>query len=853
MKPTAWLRRQLIAAGIAPRLPWHDIVLACLFRTRPLTSLGGWRRQFVRLFPHVDVRRPGIADLVRIPLQLLWVCLVRTPPPTPARDARSPGVSSLDAVRSGLRRAAALLLPLRRRLPGCERVAAAAEQCARLGLWDKPAARRAGWAVASLLALLCVTTPFDTLAQLAFVVTLCATAMLIRRVPGPLATLFLIVLSAIASTRYLWWRVAYTLNCDAPLDAMWGALLLGAEIYTWLILMLGYLQTAWPLRRRPVPLPADARTWPTVDVFITTYNEPLEVAMPTVLAAAGIDWPRDKLKVYLLDDGRRDEFRRFAEEAGVGYLVRSSNEHAKAGNLNHALTATNGEYIAVFDCDHIPTRSFLQTTMGWFVHDHKLALLQTPHHFFSADPFERNLGLFRRMPNEGELFYGVVQDGNDLWNATFFCGSCAVLRRAPLIEIGGIAVETVTEDAHTALKLQRHGYRSAYFTLPQAAGMATESLSAHVGQRMRWAKGMAQIFRLDNPFLGKGLTWMQRICYGNAMLHFFNGGPRLVFLTAPLAFLLFHAHVIYAPAISVILYVLPHMVHANLTNSRIQSDHRHSFWADVYETVLAWYIVRPTMQALLAPHKGRFNVTPKGGLVERDYFDWSIARPYLLLTLLNLLGLAMGICRIAWGPADEIATALLNLAWTSYNILLLGGAIAVAAETRQVRRAHRVAMHLPAVLYLPDGHLLRCETDDFSDGGAVLRLPDQARPLQPQTLVQVALWRGHAEYAFPARVVGQGGRKLRLRWELESNEQRMQLVQCTFARADAWVSWAHGRRADRPLRGLRNVLVTGAAGYRRAVVHALQHDTPLAPRLIRAWHWSASLLPRHPLPIRGRT
>ncbi|MDI8507060.1 glycosyltransferase, partial [Salmonella enterica subsp. enterica serovar Lubbock] len=155
--------------------------------------------------------------------------------------------------------------------------------------------------------------------------------------------------------------------------------------------------------------------------------------------------------------------------------------------------------------DHVPTRSFLQMTMGWFLKEKQLAMMQTPHHFFSPDPFERNLGRFRKTPNEGTLFYGLVQDGNDMWDATFFCGSCAVIRRKPLDEIGGIAVETVTEDAHTSLRLHRRGYTSAYMRIPQAAGLATESLSAHIGQRIRWARGMVQIFRLDNPLFGKGL------------------------------------------------------------------------------------------------------------------------------------------------------------------------------------------------------------------------------------------------------------------------------------------------------------------------------------------------------------
>jgi GT2 family glycosyltransferase len=113
-----------------------------------------------------------------------------------------------------------------------------------------------------------------------------------------------------------------------------------------------------------------------------------------------------------------------------------------------------------------------------------------------------------------------VQDGNDFWNATFFCGSCAVLRREALDEIGGIAVETVTEDAHTSLRMQSNGWNTAYINIPQAAGLATERLSAHVGQRIRWARGMIQILRTDNPLFAPKLNFAQRLCYFNAMAHF---------------------------------------------------------------------------------------------------------------------------------------------------------------------------------------------------------------------------------------------------------------------------------------------------------------------------------------------
>jgi cellulose synthase (UDP-forming) len=197
-------------------------------------------------------------------------------------------------------------------------------------------------------------------------------------------------------------------------------------------MILGYMQASLPLRRKPLPLPPDEALWPHVDVLIPTYNEPLALVRYTALAAINIDYPPEKLHVYILDDGTREDFRLFAAEAGVGYITRTEHNHAKAGNINHALGDMNAPFVAIFDCDHVPTRSFLQLTLGWFLAEDRLGMLQTPHHFYSPDPFERNLLRYKTIPNEGELFYGILQDGNDLWNATFFCGSCAVLRRKAL-------------------------------------------------------------------------------------------------------------------------------------------------------------------------------------------------------------------------------------------------------------------------------------------------------------------------------------------------------------------------------------------------------------------------------------
>jgi cellulose synthase (UDP-forming) len=675
--------------------------------------------------------------------------------------------------------------------------------------------------VAGLLFAAVISVPLDLQEQMIFSAVTFIVAMLMRKMPGRLITLFMVVLSLTASTRYMYWRLTDTIGFDNFVDIVFGFGLVMAELYAFVVLLIGYFQTAWPLQRKPVPMPQDITSWPSVDVFIPTYNEPWSVVKQTVFGAMAMDWPADRLRVYVLDDGKRTEFRDLCVELGVGYLTRNNNAHAKAGNLNEALKVTDGDFIAIFDCDHIPTRSFLQVSVGWFLRDEKLAMLQTPHVFFSPDPFEKNLDTFRSIPNEGELFYGIVQDGNDLWNASFFCGSCAVLRRGPLLEVGGVAVETVTEDAHTALKLNRLGYNTAYLELPQAAGLATESLSAHVGQRIRWARGMAQIARVDNPLLGPGLKFGQRLCYLNAMLHFFYGFPRLVFLTAPLAYLLFDAELFQASALMITAYALPHLAHASITNSRIQGRFRHSFWNEVYESVLAWYILRPVLFALINPKLGKFNVTAKGGTVAEAYFDWVIARPYLILVGLNALGFAVGGIRMLTNPSDEIPTLIINMVWTIYNLVLVSASLAVASETRQIRITPRVMAVLPAILHTPDGKAIRSETEDFSQHGLGLTVPSSVL-LSHGSQVEVSLSRSDLEATFPAVVTFSGDGRLGLQFDNLSLRQQAELSALTFSRADAWLSLWGQKTRDKPLTSLGDVMRTGVRGISQLTTNMAQ-------------------------------
>jgi cellulose synthase (UDP-forming) len=633
-----------------------------------------------------------------------------------------------------------------------------------------------------------------------------------------LITLTLMMMSMFCTFRYGYWRIMTTVRFFQDPGNHWGALdaffimsLILAECYAFGILFLGYFQTIWPLRRAPVALPEAPEEWPHIDVLIPTYNEPLDVVRYTALGALNIDWPADKLHVYILDDGRRKEFEQFAFEAGLGYKIRSDNKHAKAGNINTALKSMTSPYVAIFDCDHVPTRSFLQMTMGWFLRDPKLAMLQTPHHFYSPDPFERNLGQFRVIPNEGELFYGIVQDGNDFWNATFFCGSCAVLRRTALDEIGGIAVETVTEDAHTSLRMQMNGWGTAYINIPQAAGLATERLSAHVGQRIRWARGMIQILRTDNPLFAPGLKFAQRLCYFNAMCHFLYAVPRLIFLSAPLIYLILSHTNVPGYWAAILAYALPHLTLSNVTNSRIQGEHRHSFWNEIYETVLSPYILLPTMMALINPKLGKFNVTAKGGVVKRTFFDTKIAQPFLVLLVFNIAGLLVAIPRFFIWDRDRPGTVIMNVIWCIFNIVILGVCTAVAREMRQLRTTVRINMVTPVMARMPDGRLVSGETIDMSSGGTSIRF-SEAVDVIPETLVHLAFPLPSVAADLPATAVSSEGSVLRVRFDDLTIAEQEVLTMVLYSRADSWLGWGESRESDNVLRSMGRIFQISMQG-----------------------------------------
>ncbi|RDH74184.1 glycosyltransferase [Mycolicibacterium moriokaense] len=251
--------------------------------------------------------------------------------------------------------------------------------------------------------------------------------------PSPWMRL-LFLATALLGVNYIVWRWLASMNWSA----WWIAVpLVVAETYSVIDSLLFGL-TMWKLlRRNPPPPPPDGAT---VDVFITTYNEPIEMVMATAEAAKRIRYPHT---TWILDDGARADLADAAAQRDIGYLTRSAGwmdkpRHAKAGNLNNALMETDGEFILILDADQVPEPEILDRTLGYF-RDPYMALVQTPQYFHNV-PFSDPLG------SQAPLFYGPIQQGKDGWNAAYFCGSNAVLRRDPLMQLGITGYVRAVED-----------------------------------------------------------------------------------------------------------------------------------------------------------------------------------------------------------------------------------------------------------------------------------------------------------------------------------------------------------------------------------------------------------------------
>jgi cellulose synthase (UDP-forming) len=516
---------------------------------------------------------------------------------------------------------------------------------------------------------------------------------------------------------YLTWRVGWTHTGAQP--EMYVVLLV-AELVGWVNLVL-FTFLAWrvPPTRHPAATPGR-----TVDVIVPTYDEPPEVLRATLLGCRALTYPHT---TWLLDDGRRPEMAVLARELGANYLTRPDNSHAKAGNINHALPHLSGELIAVLDADHVPLPHFLDALVGYF-DDDKVVLVQAPHEFYNLDSIQH----VAEDRHEQSLFFRIICPGKDRHDGAFWCGSGTVIRREPLIAIGGVQTATIAEDFHTTIVLHQQGWHTHYHDETLLLGLAPHDLDSFLLQRSRWARGNLRVLLTrQNPVTGRGLRPKQRVSYFASLFHYVAGPQRLALVTVLCATLVSGAlplrgepilfGVLWAPW--VLLSLLATKALGRGVSGPLAAT-RHGW--------MTMGVYTGAFLSLAIPGAGRFKVTPKMGTDEGGIS---------ILYRLRLLTVCAGALLLAITARALAAAGLLGL--HGMPLFALIGSLAIGAveltviglvlRALVVRRQRRVIYRFPVdVRAVVDAELIRVV--DLNHHGAGLLYSHPPAPGTPLSL-----------------------------------------------------------------------------------------------------------------------
>ena len=546
------------------------------------------------------------------------------------------------------------------------------------------------------------------------------------------------------SLRYYMWR-STTLNMAHPLSFLLSAVLFVFEGVYILMLLMEFLPSLWfdPVSRR---LQADAQLAAVreepyqVDVFITTYNESPRQVRRAVEACLAQSYGRRC--IHVLDDGAREEVQGLAAKLGVHYLSRETNQHRKAGNLNHALAHTSAPLIAVIDCDFVPYENFLERTLGFFSQP-DVAIVQTPQHYFQPDFHARGLAVDQLMPSDVSMFYHYQQVIRDHFNAVICVGTSYVIRRAALESIGGYVTTCIIEDYQTSTRLLSAGWRVVFLDEILSVGEAPDRFRDYVDQRLRWLQGNLQIFFTASRLaVWSSLSGTQKLFYANHLISNFLPVARLWYLYIPIVSLMLGNQLIVAPPLEYIAYAVPFTLLLHGVPAWVSNGHIHQIWSEVYETLTSFLWTKRIIQILRHPFRILGNtITPKiASARDEKFLDLPLAMHMLvflaLLLVAFLVRYGLPILNPGWNYYSVASEGQeIMVFWNLYNLLIVATALLACIELPSRRLDDRFPIELICCVQV-NGQTLWGVTHDLSEGGASLTVTTRFRQ-DPSSSVQL--------------------------------------------------------------------------------------------------------------------
>lgn len=522
-----------------------------------------------------------------------------------------------------------------------------------------------------------------------------------------------IVVTIVLMTAYILWRLVFTLNFESFWSGLFSVLLVAAETMGFIVsLFIMSLFFDTKTKRKPPEKPADDYK-PLVDILICTYDEPYQLVASSALAAASL--PYENKRVYICDDGKREELRLTALELGLGYITRADNAHAKAGNINHALSVTHGELVMLLDADFIVKPKFIEESYPYF-QDANVAMVQFPQAFYNKDPFQL---LNKKFFNEQDFFMRYIEPHLAESNAMIHIGTNALIRRSALEEVGGIPTDSITEDMATGILLQNAGYRTVYINKAYALGIAPFNLKDLKAQRQRWARGTVQVFKYLHPFRLKGLSLKQKTIYLELFLYWFTSFQKLIYIMVPTVYMLFGTPIVNISAPQFLLIVIPSLILFGLNFRVLIGNVRTYTGSHIYDTLMAPYHAAAVVKELLHT-SGKFNVTPKQAQRKRKA-DLRPVVPHIVMAV--WLVFALCVAGYKMGSGIEVLPLAVCAGWTVYNLFALGYAIACARDAEVDTAGDALSIEVSADVVCEG---IQMHVFQMSFEGVKMRLPQGA-------------------------------------------------------------------------------------------------------------------------------
>ncbi|MFQ6792045.1 MAG: glycosyltransferase family 2 protein [Thomasclavelia sp.] len=530
---------------------------------------------------------------------------------------------------------------------------------------------------------------------------------------------FLIGFNIIICIIYIIWRLTAIPVDHGILSFIFGLMLYLAELLG-LISFFNFQYLFWGKYHYPKKTLAEFKDSeiPFVDILICTYNEPIELLEMTILAAMDIDYPSDCYAIYVCDDGRRENLKMLCNQYQINYLTRQDNQGAKAGNINNALKYTHGKLFTVLDADMIPTRNFLKHTVGYFSNPN-LAFVQTPQVYYNQDMYQYNLS--KHIPNEQDFFMRDIQEARAARNAVLHVGTNAVFKKEYVLAIGGYPTCSITEDMAVGMQLQANGYDSLLINEELVYGLSAMTFADLVKQRDRWCRGNLQVLKHYNPIFNKGLSFSQKIAYLDGAIYWFANLQKMVFLISPLIYLLTGIPVLDCDIEKLIMIYLPYFLGQILIFKTLSPKTRNLKWAHYYETIMAPHLSLSILKELLNI-KIKFNVTSKNTRHEKKNFQFKMVIPHLIILILTIISWKITITHLIAHEA-YMSSYMLNIIWSSYNLMAIVLALRVAWQKPIFRNAERILINKEYKVYLKDQETyIQAKLIDISNLGAQLKV-----------------------------------------------------------------------------------------------------------------------------------